>query len=56
MDKHHPEIVQECVLSKQEEKSFFINFSYGIYDNYEKIKSVYLLNKKYGYELSFCIV
>lgn len=52
MDKHHPEIVQESVLSKQEETSFFIHFSYGIYDNYEKIKSVYEINKKYGYDFN----
>lgn len=52
MDKHHPEILQESVLSKQEEKSFFIHFSYGIYDNYEKIKCVYEINKKYGYDFN----
>lgn len=49
LDEHHPEIVRESVTSVDKDKSFFLHFAYGINNNYEKIKSFYEINKKYGY-------
>lgn len=50
IDENHPEILKESVVSQEKSESFFLYFSYGIQNNYEKIKSFYNLNKKYGYQ------
>lgn len=51
LDKYHPNILQESIQSNQKENSFFIHFSSGIINDYEKIKYFYEINKKYNYNL-----
>lgn len=45
----YPEVLEQSILSKEKDKSFFIHFSEGIQEKYDKIKLFYDLNKKYNY-------
>lgn len=51
LEKTAPEIIKESVISKESENSFFLKFSRAIQDDYDKIKYLYDISKKYQYTL-----